>query len=339
MVDDRIKQQAAIRAKGTSWVDIAKLWPALQPDTIRRQISDRFGTTDPEALALIVGDDGMPVSIGVTAGETINAEEAFARLESTWNESARLATRKAEQVIRFSHGPIAFVGMADFHIGGAGVDYTMLRREVELVAETNNMYALTVGDWVDNFILDWTIGIRMDTVASISEEWAVAKWIADKLGRKHLVAVSGNHDAWSKQKSGVDILRGIIGQDTIYADDDCLIRLEVGDNVRVQRLRHKWSGNTTANPTGGIEKLARLDQNFDDGWAAHTHVSSLIRQFNLGTRTHHGIQLGSYKILDDYGSRMGFPASNDFASAALVMWPDGKTLVTNDLNIAREIVA
>lgn len=339
MIDDRIKQQAKCRAKGTSWVDIAKLWPALQPDTIRRQISERFGTTDPAALARIVGDDGKPVSIGVTAGETINAEDVFARLENTWEKESGLAQRRAEQVIRFSSGPVALVGLGDFHIGGSGVDYKMMRRDIELVSQTDNMYALTLGDLVDGFILNWTLGIRLSTTVAISEEWAVGKWILDKLGAKHLVAVSGNHDAWALQESGVDILKSIIAPNTIYANDDCLVRVECGDNTRTLRLRHKWSGNTTANPTGGVEKLCRLDQDFTDGFGAHTHVSSLVRQFTLGGITRNALQLGSYKRIDEYCSRMGFPSANEFAAAAIVLWPDGRVLPTNNIEIAAAIVS
>lgn len=336
---DRIESMAKARAKGLGWSDISALFSGLEPDTIRRYVSDKYKATSPEELQKIVTIDDTPLTIGVTAGEGIRGADVFAKLESEWQKERALAERRAAQVIRFPSGPVAIVGLADMHIGGRGVDYQQLNDEVTLIAETPNMYCFTVGDIVDNFVTDWALSIRMDTTTSISEEWAAAKWILDKLGSKHLLAVSGNHDAWSKSRSGVDILRGILSPDVIYAEDDCLVRLEVGDNVRVQRLRHKWAGNTTANPTGGIEKLARLDQDFDDGWAAHTHVSSLIRQFNIASKTCHGIQLGSYKKIDDYSSRMGFPRSNEFASAALVMWPDGKSMVTNDLRIAKEIVS
>lgn len=338
---DRIEQMAVLRAKGVGWSDIARNF-SVESDTVRRYVSDRYGTTDPSKLAAIVHPDNEPVTIGVTAVEERDTKEIYKRLSESWNKRSALVERKREQVIRFpGDKPIALCGLADMHIGGEGVDYPRLEQEVDIIAQTPGMYAITLGDECDNFILNWCMGIRMGTATTIPDEWAAVEYILGKLGKKHMASVSGNHNEWSTLVSGMDIFGGIISQlnpTILYDRDDCRFRVEVGDNVRVQRIRHKWRGSSIYNPTHAIERAAQTHADFDDGWGAHTHVSGLVRQFNNRGKTGYAIQLGTYKRADDYSVRNGFVPPNEATACTLIMWPDGRTIASNDLIATADIM-
>ncbi len=130
-----------------------------------------------------------------------------------------------------------------------------------------------------------------------------------------------------------------INPDVLYDQDDSLITVRVAGVQWRGRLRHKWMGNSIYNPTHGIERAHKWDQNFDFGVAGHTHVSGLARQFNAAGRDGLAVLCGSYKRVDHFARQVGFAKPNLSAAVTIIFDPTTQTMTGyNDLNLAVNVL-
>ena len=267
---------------------------------IREQVRERLQPTTHhvEVEGSIVGEQ-LPDPLAVLE----RSIERFNRLRDSMN-------RQRNQTIRFPNRPIAIAFAADNHIGNDGVDYERMFSEAELIADTENMYAINLGDLADNFIVQKLLSLRMFTSTTIPEEWTLVQHYVHFLGPSLLAVVGGNHDGWTKAIAGVDQLQNILAYlrpDLLYHSDELLVNIQVGPLSVPARLRHKWRYSSVLNPTHGIERTYERDQakRFLLGVGAHTHISGLSRQFNAGGQTGLAVICGAYKIYDPFAVRLG----------------------------------
>lgn len=262
------------------------------------------------------------ISTGVmAAGELPDEDEVYAQAIAGWEETRKLEERRNSQVLEFPYGPVAFVWMADQHLGGKGVDYPRAFAEAEIVQATPGMFAGTVGDLLDAFIIDRLLKIRLGEVFSIPEEFALVRRYLRILGSKLKISIGGNHDFWFNWLTGIDYFREVLADITpgvIYDTDDCRVALRVGEAEFRGRIRHKWRGQSIYNPTHGAERAAKWDQDFEWAVGAHTHACGVARGFTAGGESGIAVQCGSYKVVDDYARRMGFPMPNKSTAVTIV---------------------
>jgi hypothetical protein len=116
----------------------------------------------------------------------------------------------------------------------------------------------------------------------------------------------------------------------IYDRDDVVVTATVGGWEVPLRIRHKWRGSSIYNPTHGIERAAKWDHDFLVGMGAHTHESGLTRSFNVDGTTGIAMLAGTYKRLDAYARRQGFPKPNASTSVAVVIDEERKSLTGFD---------
>jgi len=259
---------------------------------------------------------------GVTAaGELPDEEAVYQRAVAGWEETRELEERKNSQVLEFSHGPVAMVWMADQHLGGKGVDYPRAFAEAEIVRDTPGMFAGTVGDLLDGFIIDKLLKIRLGKAFSIPEEFALVRRYLRVLGPKLKISVGGNHDFWFSWLTGIDYFREVLAgivPGVLYDVDDCRVTVRVGDAEFRGRVRHKWRGTSIYNPTHGAERAAKWDQDFEWAVGAHTHACGVARGFVAGGESGIAVQCGSYKVVDDFARRLGVPKANKSTAVAIV---------------------
>lgn len=260
-------------------------------------------------------------AIGVVANELPDEDEVYQQAIAVWEETKELEERRNSQVLEFPYGPVAFVWLADQHLGGKGVDYPRLFAEAEIVRDTPGMFAGTIGDLFDAFIINYLLNIRLGKVFSIPEEFALVRRYLRILGPKLKISVGGNHDFWFSWLTGVDYFREVlagVAPGVIYDADDCRIKLRIGEAEFRGRVRHKWRGTSIYNPTHGVERAAKWDQDFDWAVGAHTHAAGVARGFVVGGESGMAVQCGSYKVVDDYARRQGFAKSNNSTAVAIV---------------------
>jgi predicted phosphodiesterase len=274
----------------------------------------------------------VPQATGIPAHELPDETEVWERARREWKHVEQLTERRNSQAIKFEYGPVAFALLADQHFGDPGVDYPRAQDEAQLVAETPGLYAILAGDVVNNFILAKLSQARFDTRLSIPDEWALLRGYLRILAPK-LQIVVGNHDQWVTRLAGIDYFRDVVAEfrpTVIYDSDDCLVNITVGSWVLPTRIRHKWRGSSIYNPTHGIERAAKWDQDFIIGMGAHTHVSGVVRSFNIGGANGMALMAGTYKRVDQYARRLGFAKSNTSTAVAVLIDEKERALVGFD---------
>ena len=274
-----------------------------------------------------------PESVGVPAHDPPDEAQVWERAKREWQQVSRLVDRRAKQRIKFEYGPVGFALLADQHFGDGGVDYPRAEKEAQIVADTPGLYAILAGDVVNNFIITKLAQARYDTRLSIPDEWALLRGYLRILSPKLQVVVGGNHDQWVTMLTGIDYFRDVVGEfspTVIYDSDDCLVDAEVAEWSVSMRIRHKWKGSSIYNPTHGIERAAKWDQDFIIGMGAHTHVSGVARSFNIGGVNGMALLAGSYKRVDSYARRQGFAKPNTSTAVAVIIDAEEHALVGFD---------
>lgn len=283
-------------------------------------------------------------SSGVKAADyTVDEQDATRRAESAFGRARDLETRRRRQVIEFSSDRmIGLANLADIHAGGSGVDYPRLFSELELINETPGLFVATVGDMVDNYILTKLAFAQRDSPLSIGDEWALTRRVLNLIAPRHVLAVAGNHDAWTHVLAGIDYFQVVlssINPDALYDTDDSRVVIKIGDRRWPGRLRHKWRGHSIYNPTHGIERGYMFDHDFIWGVGAHTHVSGLARTFNASGENGIAILCGTYKRIDDYARVGGFPSPNRSTAVVILFDPNTGGMVGIDsLKLASDIL-
>jgi len=264
--------------------------------------------------------------------------EVLERARAEWRKTSALEMARKRQTLEFDEGPIGLAFVADQHLGNHGTDYDRAFGDAKVVSETDGLWAVSMGDIVDNFIIMKLAHARASSHITVPEEWALAKEYMTLLGPKLLAAVGGNHDFWTARLAGIDYFADMLAQvnpDALYDQDDSLITISVAGVKWRSRLRHKWQGNSIYNPTHGVERSHKWDQDFELGVGGHTHASGLARPFNAAGRDGLAVLCGSYKRVDHYARQSGFAKPNTSAAVVVIFDPVSQTMQGfNDLGLA-----
>lgn len=282
-----------------------------------------------------------PRIIGVLASETPDENEVYQKAVREWRKQERLAQRRQTQVIEFDTSPICLTFAADLHLGSGGVDYPRVFDEAQTIVDTDGMYLILVGDLLDNFIVPKLMSARHAASVTIEEEWTLVRKYLKLVAPKLLASVSGNHESWTWVLGAVDYFKATLEQvqrGAVYDTDDAEIELRIGKVSRLLRLRHQWQGVSIYNDTHGIERAAKFGERFDIGVGAHTHRSGLVREFNNGGQTALAVLCGSYKRIDAFARRKGFPRANNSTAMSVIFFADGTLLGVGSIAHAAELM-
>ena len=258
-------------------------------------------------------------------------EETYRRACNEWQRTAKLIEARERQSIRFDHGPVCLVEMADLHLGDPDVNYPRLRDEAEIVAETPGMYLIGAGDWLSQLIVGRLKDERTGHRLSIPDEWALVRLILSIVQEKLLVMVLGNHDNWLEMLTGVSYFQRELTQlapRVLYDTDEALLTVTVAGWELPVKVRHKWRGHSQWNTTHAIEKAAKWDGDFVIGLGAHTHTGGVTRAFNVFGVTGMAMMAGTYKVpgAAGFARREGFARPNDSTAVACVIDPETQSL-------------
>ena len=311
--------------KGLSWNQIAEI-VGVNREAARSRYRNTATRRQPPTCT----------TVGVTVTDELpDEDEVYRQAVTQWERTQELEQRKAAQRLEFSHGPVALAWVADHHLGGPGVDYPRVFAEAEIIRDTPGMFVGTVGDLLDGFIINYLLKVRLGECMSIIEEFALVRRYLRIIGPKLRISVSGNHDWWFTWLTGVDYFREVlagIAPGVIYDAHDCRVTVRVGEAEFRGRIRHKWRGRSIYNPTHGAERAAKWDQDFDWAVGAHTHACGVARGFTAGGRNGLAVQCGSYKVVDDYARRGGFPMPNK-STAVTIVFDEGTRSMTGFENL------
>lgn len=233
--------------------------------------------------------------------------------------------------------PILVALIGDVHAGGSDIDYERFARDVDLIKEVEG-YTIAVGDLTDSFFFMPEVG---EQLVSGDEQILYMQAALDELakGDKLLCAWAGDHDMWSKDKSGAHTLYHRFYQqyNAHYLEGVSYLTINLNDGSNIVPYRfvgsHRHKGFSVYNDAHASLRQYRDEGVFSDvSFTAHNHVKAALKQVH---KLHGGqeqaiwsIALGSYKRSDRYSRKRGWPRKDDpsMGGFGLVMYPEQKRL-------------
>lgn len=237
-------------------------------------------------------------------------------------------------------GPYGVVGLPDHHLNSIG---TMIRRAFDdamVINQHPHLFAVGIGDWLDNFIVGFLERERRKDVMSHSDAWRLMEHYVSILAPKLIAAISGNHMDWTSSAGGVDVTKKMFedhGLGAIYDTDEVRVRLiSPSGEPSIHLARHKYRGNSRFNSVHAITvHILERWEGEDVVWGGHIHAAghvSIEKRWQGERRVVHGVQLGSYKQHDGYAKREHFRANVPFLVPITVHVPEtGECLFFEDM--------
>jgi hypothetical protein len=227
-------------------------------------------------------------------------------------------------------GPYALLLMGDPHIDDNGCDWNILSAHCELAARNKGIYACNLGDTTNN----WggrlaSLWAHQDTSAHTARK--LVKWFFNDSGVPWFLWLIGNHDAMPGPV-GRDALERFKPHGVVMEEWGARVTLRSpnGSEFRMH-LAHDFPGHSQWNPLHGLQKAALMND-----WA-HLYGAGHKHNWMLSQNEHeHRGQIywlaraRGYKVLDDYGDRLGYGSQAHGHSILAVVDPgaDGPGRIT-----------
>jgi len=262
--------------------------------------------------------------------------------EKEW-ERAKKATRAARnwQVDRHyptvkiaTRRPIGIAFASDHHLNqSAAVDMDRMEEDAELIQSTPGLWCMLGGDGVDNHIKHRSA--MVNSGSRPSTEYLLFEHYMSMLDRKILAMISGNHDDWTNDMAGADMLSQIADRQRVfYAPDFVLLTVELVDpsdmktvtqSYRIM-LRHQYRYNSSFNLLHCVKRMWDMGtDDFDIGVIGHHHEAG-YEPFNKHGIERLGFRPGAYQITTGHSRRYGHNPATPTSPVA-VLWPDRRRMV------------
>lgn len=235
--------------------------------------------------------------------------------------------------------PFGVVGLPDNHLNNIGTNVTRAFEDAQFIAKQPNVFAVGIGDWIDNFIIGKLERERRKDIMSHQDSWRLLEHYIGIIADKLIIALAGNHLDFGTNLGGYDVVKRIFndhGLTAIYDQNQVRVRLIAGAHEFIHLARHKFRGSSKYNAMHGIASwVLEQWQGEDVIWGGHIHVAghvSIERFWQNQRRVVHGIQLASYKQHDDYAATNGFRPNVPFLVPMVIHIPEnGKTIFFEDM--------
>lgn len=229
------------------------------------------------------------------------------------------------------HLPIGIVFIGDIHAGAAGVRYDLLRRDMEILRDTEGLYGICLGDILENTKPQSKSGNALyDVLFSKPREQLLYAQARMKIATGKWIAVcQGNHDAWDGRWSGIDRLPELaenLGA-TYFTEGGGTVFAHIGGQRYTIIVRHNVGGNSRIN-TSNAQRRTYDEFNqwerADVVCIAHFHYNDLHQPARNG-RDVVWFRCGTYKTTDHYSQSGGF--NPEYGCPLVILYPDERVLV------------
>jgi predicted MPP superfamily phosphohydrolase len=205
--------------------------------------------------------------------------------------------------------PCAVAFMADMHIGSEGTDYEALDRDINIIRNTENMYAIVGGD-VGDLHIKHPAAVLAQKVTP-EHQWL---WIADVLKRlspKILAMVAGNHELWTYAVANFDPLRQIADKINVpYNRHELPIDIKLAHQTYRILIRHKYRFNSSANPSNSPKQLCRKGRTDADVYVVCDKHEATAEPFSHLGRWRWAVRPSGYQVESEFGMTGGWHGVN-----------------------------
>lgn len=276
----------------------------------------------PRGTAYVPPAHVAPVVTSAPAARIPQAEVWQAIERQTDADTARHLTERLIELRIDDTLPIAVSAVSDQHLRLSGpVMVRHAREDAELIARTPGHYAVLGGDGADNHVK-----IRAAMVGGGSkpaDEWRAYDHYLGFFGADKILAmISGNHDDWTRDEAGVDMVALLAEKNRIhYCPDEARIGIQLGSLTYRFAIRHQYRFNSSLNITHVVKRWWDMGNDpFDIGVICHHHEPAL-EPFTRHGRTIWAARPGSYQVTSSYSRRYGFPLTKP-TCPTFILFPD-----------------
>lgn len=241
-------------------------------------------------------------------------------------ECIRRALLMAEFSVELPNEPCAITFVSDQHISiGNTVDLARMREDAEMIASQDGVFAILGGDATDNHIKHRSAVLAARSQPS--DQFELFEWYLSIFAHRVLVAIAGNHDLWTNQIAGLDVLGDLCKRKRVcYAPDEALLNISLGSQKYQVGMRHQYRMNSTFNETHAVKQWFRNGEyDWDIGCIGHHHVSAVEPFWGHGVERW-ACRPGSYQITSAYSRQFGFNKTRPLCPS-FVLFPDRRKIV------------
>jgi hypothetical protein len=308
------------------------------------------GGVAPPTLTRVVSETPERVVVAPEESDEEPFDELLERAKRATTREVRKAAARRFCAAKIVTGkPVAIVFASDQHLTMHGpCDVERAFSDAEAIQQTPGMFALLGGDGVDNHIKH-----RAALVSKASrptDEYRLYDGYLRTLGHKTLAVISGNHDDWTKDAAGVDMVGVLAARNRLhYASDVVVMTVKLvaspdddeGQEYTI-KLRHQYRFGSSLNLLHTVKRMYDMDgDQFDIGVVCHNHEAE-VGTFNRHGTVRYGIRPGSYQLESAWSRRIGFGQSYP-TCPGVVLWPGERRIelfedlrgLTEKLNDAR----
>lgn len=262
-------------------------------------------------------------------------------IEELWDRSLRATSRAVEKAQTRSYAlakvvskqPIGVCFVSDQHIDTSGpTDLARMKADAELIQQTPGLYCILGGDGINNHIKHRSA--LVNSGSKPKDEWRLYNDYLGILGYKILGMVSGNHDAWSVQFAGIDMVFHLAQSNKVhYCADEIVLKVMLVDSPGADagqgytiKVRHKYRFGSTLNLLHTVKRMYDMAPDpFDVGVVCHHHEAAM-ETFNRHGLTRYAFRPGSYQVASEYSRAEGFNPTRP-TCPTVILWPGKREIV------------
>ena len=252
--------------------------------------------------------------------DEMDAEDLFDQIIAVNNGLMDRDLKQTKVTVRLEDDkPIAIAFTGDWHLGAKGADYELFKKHMELLEQTDGLYAVGLGDYKDNA----NAFIHKDSVTEV-----VIPPYAQEVFVKHfirqispLVLVRGCHDHWDHKTGNRDFIQELCtdcGAVNLWHGGS--VTLLLGEQEYKIRCRHKFRGESGLNVTNVLRRMEDTFGPADVQMLGHKHDPYMFETESKGQPVIWG-RCGSYKRYDEYGQQLAGYRGKE-AIPVVIFWPD-----------------
>lgn len=221
--------------------------------------------------------------------------------------------------------PIAISFWGDWHLGAKGLNYKQFDIDRKLIAQTEGLYVIGMGDYKDNASA-FIHKNNNDSVAPQHLQDILVKTMWEEVGSHTLALIRGCHSQWDKKLADKDLIQDIC--DSINAVNmwhGGTINIKLGNETYKFFVRHKYKNESGLNTTN-VQRNMLNDMGPCDVCAlGHKHYPDMQMLDRMGQKVVY-LRSGSYKKYDEFGQQLaGYEGKKSVPT--VVIFPDSHKIV------------
>jgi hypothetical protein len=261
----------------------------------------------------------VSVSYPLHPEDDIPVEEIISLMARRFSKRREYVDSKTSQIVKIdSSTPVVIALVGDPHLDDDGCDWPRLLADIELMKQPH-VYAVNIGDTTNNW-LDKLAHLYAKQETSLKTARKLIKWFLTESGIRWLVWVMGNHDLWA---SGSDIIRGMNTNQIVIDDWSARFTVEFKNGTKVPFwVSHDFPGTSQWNRMHGLMKAALMRGGAAVYACGHRHVAGIHWEPLEDQNTSYwALRCKGYKSIDSHAVRMGYGATDDGHTVAVVIDP------------------